>query len=153
MSVEMSVRIAADPGLVFALVADLSRMPEWSPETTAVEWLDGATGPALGARFRGSNRNGRRAWATTCTIVALDPPREIAWRVTAYGLRISRWTYRVEPSGDGGTTLTEIADDERLALMRLVAPVATGVSDRAEHNRRTMAETLGRIKAAAEGPG
>lgn len=148
--VEVSVRVAAPPEAVFALVADLSRMAEWSPETTGVRWLDGAAGPALGARFRGTNRNGRRAWSTTCTIVALDPPREIAWRVTAYGLSISRWAYRVEPTDDGGSLLTEMADDERIALMRLAAPAATGVSDRAEHNLRTMRETLERIRAAAE---
>lgn len=150
MTVEVSVRIAADPDAVFALVADLSRMSEWSPETTDVRWLDGATAPALGARFRGSNRNGRRAWSTTCTIVELEPSHVIAWRVTAYGFRISRWTYRVEPAPDGGTLLTESTHDERPGLMKLVAPAATGVSDRVEHNRRTMAETLARIKAAAE---
>lgn len=150
MTVEVSVRIAAPPGLVYSLVADLSRMHEWSPETTEVRWLDGATGPVVGARFRGSNRNGRRAWSTTCTIVALDPPREIAWRVSAYGLRVSRWSYRVEPGDDGGTVLTESTDDERTSLLRLAAPAATGVSDRGEHNRRTMTETLERIRAAAE---
>jgi len=150
VTVEVSVRIAAEPEAVFALVADLSRMPEWSPETTSVQWLDGSAAAAPGARFRGSNRNGRRAWSTTCTIVAFEPPHVIAWRVTAYGIRISRWTYRVEPAADGGTLLTESADDERPGLMKLVAPAATGVSDRAEHNRRTMAETLARIKAAAE---
>lgn len=150
MTVEVSVRIAAPPGLVYSLVADLARMHEWSPETTGVEWLDGATGPVVGARFRGANRNGRRSWSTVCTIVALEPPREIAWQVSAYGLRVSRWSYRVEPSGDGGSILTESSDDERAALLRLAAPAATGVSDRAEHNRRTMTETLARIKAAAE---
>ena len=148
--VEVSVRIAAPPERVHALVADLSRMSEWSPETTGIEWLDGASGPALGARFRGTNRNGRRAWSTTCTIVVLEPPREITWQVRANGFSISRWTYRSEPDGEGGTVLTERTEDERPALLRLVAPAATGVSDRAEHNRRTMAETLARIKAAAE---
>lgn len=150
MTVEVSVRIGAPPERVHALVADLSRMPEWSPETTRIEWLGGAGAPAIGARFRGTNRNGRRAWSTTCTIVALDPPREIAWRVRAYGVPISRWTYCIESDGGGGTILTERAEDERPALMRLVAPAATGVSDRAEHNRRTMLETLERIRAAAQ---
>lgn len=147
------MRVAAAPEVVWALVSDLSRMGEWSPETSTVEWLDGASAPAVGARFRGSNRNGSRAWSTVCTITTYDPPREIAWRVSAYGLRVSRWGYRVDADGEGGTVLTETTDDERAALMRRAAPVATGVKDRASHNERTMRETLERIKAAAEAGG
>lgn len=150
MAVEVSQRIAAPPERVFALVADLSRMPEWSPEAAAVEWLDGASGPAVGARFRGTNRNGFRRWSTTCTVVAFDPPREISWRVRSYGMAVARWTYRVEPDGEGGTILIESTDDERGAVIRFASRPATGVSDRAEQNRRTMTETLNRIKAAAE---
>lgn len=147
------MRVAAAPEDVWALVSDLSRMGEWSPETRTVEWLDGASAPAVGARFRGSNRNGGRAWSTVCTITAYDAPREIAWRVSAYGLRVSRWGYRVDPDGEGGTLLTETTDDERAALMRRAAPAATGVKNRASHNERTMLETLERIKAAAEASG
>lgn len=144
------MRIAAAPEDVWALVSDLARMGEWSPETRTVEWLDGASAPAVGARFRGSNRNGSRAWSTVCTITTYDPPREIEWRVSSYGLRVSRWSYRVEPDGEGGAVLTESTDDERTTLLRKAAPVATGVKDRASHNERTMLETLTRIKAAAE---
>ena len=150
MTVEVSVRVAAAPERVWALVADLSRMPEWSPEAAAVEWLDGATGPAPGARFRGSNRNGLRRWSTTCTVVVADAPRQIAWRVRSLGMAVSLWRYRLEPDGEGGTVLTEPTDDGRGPVMRAIARPATGVADRAEHNRRTMAETLARIKAAAE---
>ena len=34
---------------VFALVSDLTRMGEWSPENTGGKWVKGSTGPALGA--------------------------------------------------------------------------------------------------------
>jgi uncharacterized protein YndB with AHSA1/START domain len=150
MTVEVSARIAAAPEQVWSLVADLSRMPEWSPEASAVEWLDGATAPAPGARFRGSNRNGVRRWSTTCTVVVADAPHEIAWRVRSLGMAVSLWRYRIEPDGASGSILTESAEDERGPVMRAIARPATGVADRAEHNRRTMAETLARIKAAAE---
>ena len=48
--------INADPERLYQMVADLCRMGEWSPECQAVEWEDGATGPAEGARFVGHNR-------------------------------------------------------------------------------------------------
>jgi hypothetical protein len=38
----------------WALIADITRMGDWSPETTSAVWRGGATGPALGARFRGA---------------------------------------------------------------------------------------------------
>ena len=47
--VEVSTTIAAPPESVYALVADLSRMGEWSPETTGVTWLGGAQEPRPGA--------------------------------------------------------------------------------------------------------
>ena len=62
---EASVRVAAAPEKVYELVSDVTRMGEWSPETTSAEWIDGATGPAVGARFKGRNRNGVARWSTT----------------------------------------------------------------------------------------
>jgi polyketide cyclase/dehydrase/lipid transport protein len=49
----------APPARVWALIADVTRTGEWSPETHKAEWLDGATGPAVGARFRGRRRGAR----------------------------------------------------------------------------------------------
>ena len=34
-----------------ALIADVTRTPEFSPEVSTCRWLDGAAGPAVGARF------------------------------------------------------------------------------------------------------
>jgi hypothetical protein len=50
------VHIDAKPAELYDLVTDVTRMGEWSPECVRCVWLDGATGPAVGARFRGSNR-------------------------------------------------------------------------------------------------
>ncbi|MEY2406750.1 MAG: Polyketide cyclase / dehydrase and lipid transport, partial [Acidimicrobiaceae bacterium] len=40
---EARVHIDADPEVVYGLVADVTRMGEWSPETVSAAWLDGAT--------------------------------------------------------------------------------------------------------------
>src|SRR5277367_6047983 len=61
--------IAAPAEKVWALVSDLPRMGEWSPENAGGKWVKGATGPALGSVFQGANKNGFRRWSTTVTVV------------------------------------------------------------------------------------
>src|SRR5688500_9460498 len=48
---EIATTVTAPPGDVYALVADVTRMPEFSPEVVRCRWRDGAPGPAVGARF------------------------------------------------------------------------------------------------------
>ena len=56
----VTVHINATPDQVWDLVSDVTRIGEYSPETFEAEWLDGATGPAVGASFRGHvKRNGK----------------------------------------------------------------------------------------------
>lgn len=57
-SVSGSALVEAPPETVWALVADVTRMGEWSPETVRCTWVDGATGPELGAAFKGDNKRG-----------------------------------------------------------------------------------------------
>ena len=45
---EVSTVVPAPPEQVYALVADVTRTPEFSPEVVSCRWLDGATGPAVG---------------------------------------------------------------------------------------------------------
>ncbi len=70
---EASIVMDAPPDDVWALVADVTRMGEWSPENKGAEWLDGATGPAVGARFKGRNQRGKSRWSTKCEITASRP--------------------------------------------------------------------------------
>jgi uncharacterized protein YndB with AHSA1/START domain len=147
----VSIDIDAPAEAVWALVSDLTRMGEWSPETTKVEWTGGSTGPAVGATFKGSNRQGVRRWSTTCTIVACDPPRELAWDVTTVlGLKIAQWRYVIEPTGELSCRLTESTVDQRNGVAKVLGNLATGVKDRTDHNAAGMRATLERIKAAAE---
>src|SRR5436190_12858062 len=104
-----SVHVNASPDELYALVSDVTRMGEWSPETVRCRWLDGATGPAVGARFKGSNRRGIMHWSTKPRVTAADPGREFAF---VAGLMISpremtKWCYQFEPAPDGGTNVTE----------------------------------------------
>lgn len=146
--VEVAQTVDADATRLYSLVSDLPRMGEWSPENTGGKWLDGATGPAVGARFRGTNRAGIAVWATTVTVTAADPGRRFAFDVSFAGVPISTWEYAFADSS-GSCTVTERWTDRRPGWMRMTS-ILTGVVNRGNHNRDGMQKTLARLKAAAE---
>ena len=150
MSDQVSVEreIAAPPEQVWPLVAEVTRMGEWSPETVKCEWTGGSTGPEVGATFRGSNRVGRRRWSTTCTVAEAEPGKVFAFEVAAGPLKVARWEYRFEPTSTG-CKVTETWTDHRGRFLKLTGTLASGVSDRATHNRAGMEQTLDRLAEAA----
>jgi uncharacterized protein YndB with AHSA1/START domain len=144
-----SIAIAAPAERVWSMISDVTRMPEWSPEQAATRWVGGATGPALGARFRGTNRNGWRRWSTSCKVTEFDPQRKFTFAVSSYGLPVSDWSYELTSTADG-CTVTESTTDRRGVLIRVGGGVVTGVYDRATHNLAGIKTTLAALKSAAE---
>jgi Polyketide cyclase / dehydrase and lipid transport len=141
--------ITADPNTLYDLVADLSQMGKWSPEATGGRWVGGATGPALGARFRGNNRSGWRRWSTSCEVITADRGKRFAFHVTLGPVPIADWSYDFE--SDGSTTrVLEQWTDLRPGWMDVASKPVMGVGDRAVHNQRNMALTLTALKQAAE---
>ncbi|MGQ0431605.1 MAG: SRPBCC family protein [Microthrixaceae bacterium] len=100
------VHVDGDPELLYDLVSDVTRMGEWSPETIRCGWIDGATGPALGARFKGTNKRGMFRWSTKPEVVVAYRGREFSFVTHSTGPS-TKWTYRFQPAGDGGTDLVE----------------------------------------------
>lgn len=131
----------------WALVADVTRMGEWSPEATGATWLGGATGPAVGAKFTGTNASGGKEWSTVCTITACEPGRSFAFAVKGGPFKVSTWTYAFEPT-DAGCRVTETWTDQRGWLVTTLGKRMTGVDDRAAHNRANMEATLAALAAA-----
>ena len=80
---------ARHAGTVYGLVADVTRMGEWSPETTSCRWRRQAGGAEVGARFRGANRNGWHRWVTVCRGTAAEPGSEFTLAARS-GVSISR---------------------------------------------------------------
>ena len=150
MKGSVTVSFAAPPDQVWALVSDVTRIGEFSPETFEAQWLGGADGPRAGARFRGHvRRNGRGpVYWTKCTVVASDPGREFAFAVTGpRGMTVNTWRYQLEPSA-AGTDVTEsfeLADTPVLRLYWMIAGFARGRT-----NLDGMRVTLERIKAVTE---
>jgi uncharacterized protein YndB with AHSA1/START domain len=149
---EASVHIDAPPEKVYAVVSDVTRMGEWSPETRKCEWLDGATGPAVGARFKGSNKNGVFRWTTKPTVVVADENREFAFVTALSGKDATKWTYRFEPDG-AGTKVTESFEmmSDMPGYINFVEKYFMRIKDRRANLIDAMQRTLGRIKNAVEG--
>ena len=146
---EAKIHIESSPGHVYDLVSDITRMGEWSPENTGGEWLDGATGPRVGARFKGKNKR-KGGWSTKCTVTAADAGREFAFDV---GKGETRWRYRFAAAGDG----TDVVESFEIVkepgrLGRWFTKLGTGVpwSEREADMVRGMETTLANLKVAAE---
>jgi hypothetical protein len=145
--------VEAAPEQVYDLVADVTRTPEFSPEVVAVRWLDGATEPAVGARFEAVNRSttsGRR-WRNRPVVLVADPGREFAFRRTEPLSGTVVWRYRFEPV-DGGTRVVESYEFERpvtrigwFVIEKLFKDV-----DRRSALQQGMRATLERLRATAE---
>jgi hypothetical protein len=146
---ERSILIQASVDAVYQLVADPIRMADWSPECVRCRWVGDARRAEVGARFRGTSRNGRRRWTTTSTIAEMRNGELFAWEVTYAGQPVARWEYRLESAGDA-VRLTEAVLDRRGRLLQAVSPLITGSPDRDKRNADTMESTLDAIKAAAE---
>jgi hypothetical protein len=98
----------ATPEQVWAVVADVTRVGEWSHECKVGEWLDGATAAAPGVRYRGSNKVGRVRWARTNEIVAVDEGSRLVWRTVAtkFYRDSTEWQIKIELC-DGGSRIIQ----------------------------------------------
>jgi hypothetical protein len=145
----VTVHIAAPPDAVWALVSDITNTGRFNAETFEAEWLEGSTGPDVGARFRGHvKRNGRGpTYWTKCTVVTCEPGREFTFVVGTPKNHPMTWGYRFEPAGDG-TDVTEFY--ELAETWPLRAYWALFGKARGRTNARNMQATLERIKTAAE---
>jgi uncharacterized protein YndB with AHSA1/START domain len=150
MQAEVRIHVDASPERLYEMVSDVTRMGEWSPECYRCEWLDGATGPAEGARFKGHNRRGLLRWSTTPKVLTAEPGREFSFVTYDFrGRENTRWTYRFEPAPGGGTDVTERCEVVNYLLpLKVVAPLRL----RMGQVERGMQKTLERVKAAAERP-
>ncbi|MDO3400200.1 SRPBCC family protein [Mycolicibacterium neoaurum] len=143
---QAQIDIDAPPAKVWALISDLSRMPEWSPQTRKMKLLGSMR---VGAKTVNVNRRGLQAWPTTSTITAIEPERRLAFRVDLNG---TEWSYELEPI-DGGTRVIEsrrAPNGVKKVSTVLVNAMMGGVPSFEEELVDGMNQTLARIKAAAE---
>ena len=107
MHAAVTVHMAAPPEAVWNVISDVRNTPRFSPEVFESEWLGGATGPELGAKFRGHvkrNEMGPIYW-TTCRVTACEPGRTFGFEVLAGDRAVNNWLYELAPAGDGHPVL------------------------------------------------
>jgi hypothetical protein len=153
---EAELVIDAPLSAVWPLVCDIQIPARFSSEFQGGHWLDGATGPQLGARFRGRNHHpARGSWETVSTVCEFEPDRVFAWAVGDPAAPAARWRFTLEPAGSstrirqwmqmgpGESGISELIermpDKEHRILQRRLA----------EHHAN-MTATLAGIKSAAE---
>ena len=137
------------PDKIWNLIADVRNTGKFSSEVMEAEWLDGATGPKLGARFRGHvkrNEIGPVYW-TTCKVTSCEPGREFGFAVLLGDRAVNNWHYALAPT-DGGTDVTESFRTDESFAMKLFGLL--GGQLRTRRNIRDMRKTLERIKAVVE---
>ena len=142
----------APPEVVYALVADVTRMPEFSPEILSCVWLDGATGPAVGARFAARNKvPNRPPWTNKPVITVVEPGRAFAFARTEKFAGTVEWTYRFAPEG-AGTRVTESYEmtEPMTRIGWFIIGVLFARKDRRADLHAGMQQTLERMRAVAE---
>jgi hypothetical protein len=144
-----SVVVARSPEDLYEMVADVTRMGEWSPVCKACWWDEGA-GPAVGAWFTGRNELPERTWETRSQVAVADPGREFTFIV---GGTFARWGYTFVPV-DGGTRVCEswefLPDGIAMFEQRFGDDAQAQIDSRSEAARTGIPATLAAIKTIAE---
>ncbi|GAB17578.1 hypothetical protein GOEFS_036_00160 [Gordonia effusa NBRC 100432] len=146
--IEASIDIDASPEQVWAVVSDLKRMGEWSPQ--CLKMIIRGNPISLGTRTINVNRRGPLVWPTTAKVVRFEPNKELAFRITE---NHTVWSYTLTPNA-AGVTLTErreAKNGETTTVSRVLIDRMFGGADSFEAElHEGMNESLGKIKRAAE---
>jgi hypothetical protein len=141
-----SIEVRASAEQVYAVISDVTRIPEWSPETTRAQWL-------APDRFEAWNRRRLGRWRTVANVVEAQPARRFSFIVQAMGGDWAQWTYVIEPGSTvGATRLSEV--------FRMCVPLPLGVvvfehlflfiRDRRADLRENLEVSVDRIRAIVE---
>jgi len=144
-----SVAIDAPLARVWALVSDVRRMSEWSPQVTSTRLRRGFDDVGRGTQFTNRNQHDELAWTTHAEVVDWVPERTIAFRVEE---NWAIWSFEIEPSTTGVrlTQRREAPQGVSDLSHELTEGFLGGHAAFTETLRAGMSETLEAIKASAE---
>lgn len=146
---EVGLDIAADANTLYAMVSDLPRIGEWSPECEAVEWEGEVAAPVAGTTFVGHNAVGpgrRIRYSRHGEVLVADPGREFTFITDEGGRPSTAWRYTFTPIASG-TRVSEAYEVRWIPVWARVLDVPTNRHKELLANMRT---TLANLKAAAE---
>jgi len=144
----VQLHVNAPPERIYDLISDIANMGRWSPETYRTRWLNGATGAAVGARFKGHNRWKWMRWSTTVRIEVAERGRELTFCTMFRRHRATKWSYTLTPAG-GGTDVTETRTRVHIPIPEYTYQ-RLFMRDHEGSFKHSMLATLQRLKEAAE---
>ena len=138
--------IPAEPGPIFALVADATRHKDIDGSGTVVAAKGDPEPLALGSTFGMAMKMGV-PYSMVSTVIEFEPDRRIAWQTTGPGKIGAKvggriWRYELEPV-DGGTRVRESWDISEESFF--TKPVVKAFASK--ETAANMAKTLERIEA------
>jgi hypothetical protein len=148
-TLSQSIDVDRSPADVYDMIADVTRMGEWSPVCVAC-WWDEGDGPREGSWFTGRNQTPERTWETRSLVTAARRGEEFTFVVG--GVR-TKWSYTLAPIA-AGTRLTEswefLPGGAESFRERFGDDADAQLELRREAARTGIPATLAAIKAAAE---
>lgn len=145
---ETSIEINAEPAEVWALVQDLPRLAQWSPQVVRSRVSGG--GPVqLGSKLTNLNRYKFLFWPTHSKVTVYEPGERIAFRINENN---SVWSFHVEPCpmGTRVTHRREVPGELSKISLVLTKRAFGGQQHFTGVLEQGMAKTLATMKAELE---
>lgn len=144
--------VEAPPAVVYDILADVTRTPERTPDIVRCEWIDGATGPAVGARFKAINKQGRGPnWSNKPVVTVADPGREFTFTRTEPFAGTIEWKHVLAPEGTGTRVLESYTVLKPLTIVGwFIIGTLYGLKDRRKNLHDSMVDSLDRLATIAE---
>ena len=152
----VEVDIDAPPSTVWKYLTDIGFGSNFSEEFTGARWAEGFDGPAIGARFIGSNSHPAIGqWEVPCFVDRCNEPTEFGWVTSDPDNPGARWHFEA----------AAIAGATRLRYSVILGPGPSGITAaiesmpekeprilarRIDEHRVNMTKVVEGIKAAAE---
>ena len=142
------VHVGATPAEVWAVLADVSRMPELSHEVVRMIALKPG-GLRPGQWYLGINRRGWVVWPSRSVVVDVDPDRRLAWDTKSSG---ARWIWELAPDGAGTLVVHRRPVPRRLTWLTsaFAGAFLGGAATHSDDLEQDMAGSAQRLKAAVE---
>jgi ligand-binding SRPBCC domain-containing protein len=146
--------IQASPEALYAFVSDVTRTPERTPDIVRCEWLDGATGPAVGARFKSINKQGRGPnWSNKPVVTVADPGREFSFTRTEPFAGTILWRHQFVAEGTGTRMIESYEVVKPLTIVGwFIIDTLYGMKDRQTDLHASMVNSLDRLAELVEAP-
>jgi hypothetical protein len=144
--------IEASPEVLYAILSDVTRTPERTPDVVKCEWIDGATGPAVGARFKSLNTVGHGPkWNNKSTVTVADPGKEFSFARKEFMGGVLEWRHQLVAEGSGTRVIESYEVTKPLALGGwFIIGVVFGMKDRQTDLQESMQQSLGILAGLAE---